>query len=132
MPILNHEFVQIPHLLLTAIVVFFSIVSLYYLLKMEVIYIYIDQDKLTIKSFYGLFAKEFHLQDLQYYTAIRKNGKYLSWEDFDLVFPNDKVRISSSNFSTSQYVALKNAITPYAKKIIRIKRQNWEAGNLSI
>jgi len=108
-PMLGHRYIQIPDLLLTIVSVVFAIGCFYYLFKNEVILL--ENNKLHLTSFFGLSHKEYDLSNLKFYTAIQKENKYMNWEDLDIYFPKDKVRITSSNYKSYQYQKLKNAIT---------------------
>jgi len=126
-PMFNHRYIQIVDLsffLLSAVV---AIASIYYLLKNEVIKI--ENDRLKKESFFGLIQKEFVISKLKSYTAIRKENKYLQWEDLDLYFTNGKARITSSNVNLDSYYKIKehlvNGIAENEKE-----KSKWENRNL--
>lgn len=126
-PIFNHRYIQIVDLSLFLFSAFIAIASLYYLLKNEVINI--ENNTLKKTSFFGIVQKEFLISELKTYTAIRKENKYLQWEDLDLYFNRGKARITSSNLNLDSYYKIKEHLI---SGIVENKKekQKWENRNL--
>jgi hypothetical protein len=126
-PMFNHRYVQLVDLSFFLFSATVAISILYYLLKNEVITI--DNNKLKQESFFGAIKKEYPISELNSYTAIRKENKYLQWEDLDLYFKTGKARITSSNLRLDNYYKLKDQLTNGLIENNR-KKSRWENRNL--
>lgn len=126
-PMFNHRYLQLVDLSFFLFSASVAISSLYYLFKNEIITV--DNNKLIQESFFGALKKEFSISDLDSYTAIRKENRYLQWEDLDLYFKNGKTRITSSNLKLDTYYKLKERLTNGLIENDKDKA-NWENRHL--
>jgi hypothetical protein len=80
------------------------------------------------ECFFGLKNSIFNLSELESFTEIKKENKYIKWEDLDLFFTKGKIRITSSNLKSNEYSKIKNHLI---KGIARnhIEEANWANKN---
>lgn len=126
-PMFEHRYLQLFDLTFFLLSVSVAIVSLYYLLKNEVITI--ENNELIQESFFGILKKKYPISELNSYTAIRKENKYLQWEDLDLYFKTGKTRITSSNVNLDSYYKVKKHLTSGLKENDKEKIK-WENRNI--
>jgi len=104
----------------------FSMICFYYFFQNPTLYFF--KRRMQRRTFFEFFKKDIYYKNIEKWTEIEKENKYLKWLDLTVYTNEEKFTISSSNYPEWQYDSIKERLTS-GKKRDRQEEKNWQRRN---